>query len=83
MIKIKKKRTSYVKAGAFYTVQGIFWVFHACDSHMYQSTLFKNGTKFPYFLYFLCAFLSFFCFFCPFQPYFTLYRKNRALDFMP
>ena len=32
--KNEEKEGNLCKAGAFYTVQGIFLVFHACDSHM-------------------------------------------------
>ena len=32
--KNKEKEGILCKAGVFYTVQGIFLVFHACDSHM-------------------------------------------------
>ena len=33
---------------------------HECNSHMYESALFKNGKKFPHFLY---VFVNFFPFF--------------------
>ena len=48
--------------------QGIFSAFHACNNCVYESTLLKNGKKFP-------RFLNDFIDFCSFDgslPYFSL-----------
>ena len=57
-----KKEGILFEAGALYTARGIFQTFHSCDSHMYESPLFKNDKKFPYFCMFLCIFALFLSF---------------------
>ena len=68
--KKKEKEGVLKQAGGFYTMQDIFYAFHACDSCMNDRALFKNGKKK---LKCFCAFLQFFCFFFSFSFVFFFY----------
>ena len=63
------------EAGALYTVQGIFFDFHACNSRMYKSALSKN---FPIFSLFFEQFCPFFVCFPPFLALFYPFLKKMS-----
>ena len=65
--KNKEKEGILCEAGAFYTVQGMFWAFHAWDSHMFESILFKMLKIFPIFCIFFVHFCSFSVFYALFS----------------
>ena len=60
--KNKEKENILCVAGAFSTLQCIFYVFHTCNSRMNESAIFKNCENFINLFYmFLCFFTFFSC----------------------